>query len=128
MGTFLYGILAMSACLAGINGMQLGFGAIGARMTWDDPRKMNAGTIGCVGQIVTMVFVPLGFGLFTGPLLLVSIFHWPSIYGYLAGALVGVSVNGLVAILPPWLAKKKIERLGEEEETSTRKPPKVAKK
>jgi hypothetical protein len=114
IGSFLYSVLAMSACLAGINGVQLGFGAVGARLNWDDPRKMNAGTMGCIGQIVTMAFVPLSFGLFIGPLFLVSVFQWPILYGYLAGALVGIAVNGLAAILPPWLAQKKIERLGEE--------------
>jgi ABC-2 type transport system permease protein len=126
-GPFLYSVLAMSACLAGVNGMQLGFGAAGARLTWDDPRKMNAGTIGCLGQIITMVFVPLTFGVFIGPLLLVSFFHWPMIFGYVGGGLVGIAVNGVAAILPPWLAKNKIERLGEEAEGSTRKPRKVAK-
>ena len=121
MGSFLYSLLAMSFCLAGVTGIQLGFGAAGANLTWDDPRRMNAGTLGCLGQAITMAFVPLTFGLFIGPLLLVSLFQLPLMYGYLAGGLAGVVVNGVVAILPPWLAKKKIERLGEEEAGSSRR-------
>ena len=113
LGAFLYSILAMSLCLAGMNGILLGFGAAGAKFDWDDPRKMNAGSMGCLGQAITMVFLPLAFGLFIGPLFLVTVFHWPLIYGYLAGGIVGVAVNGIGAILPPWLVQKKVQRMGE---------------
>jgi ABC-2 type transport system permease protein len=113
LGDFFYSILAMSMCMAGINGILLGFGVAGARFDWDDPRKMNAGKMGCLGQVVTMAFLPLTFGLFIAPLWLVSLFHWPVIYGYLAGGVIGVAVNALGAILPPWLVQKKVERLGE---------------
>ena len=41
------------ALLEFIGGILLAFGAIGANFTWDDPRKMNAGGMGCLGQIAT---------------------------------------------------------------------------
>jgi hypothetical protein len=113
LGAFLYSILAMSMCLAGMNGILLGFGAAGAKLDWDDPRKLNAGAMGCLGQVITMVFLPLTFGLFIGPILLVSVFHWPLIYGYLIGGIVGIAVNVVGTILPPWLVQKKVQRLGE---------------
>jgi ABC-2 type transport system permease protein len=113
LGSFLYSILAMSFCLAGMNGILLGFGVAGAKLDWDDPRKMNAGNMGCLGQVVAMVFLPLTFGLFIGPLLLVSVLHWPVIYGYLMGGIAGVAVNLVAAILPPSLARKKVAGLGE---------------
>ncbi len=112
-GIFLYSLLAMVMCLAGMTGILLGFGTAGAKFDWDDPRKMNAGSMGCLGQILTAAFLPLAFGLFIGPLWLAQIFSWPIFYGYLAGGILGVAVNLLAALLPPWLARKKVERLNE---------------
>ncbi len=110
---FLYSFLAMGMCLAGMNGILLGFGTIGANFNWNDPRKMNAGKLGCLGQIITAVFLPITFGLFIGPLWLVSFFHWPIFYGYLVGGIMGVAVNVVGTILPSWLVRKRVERLGE---------------
>ena len=111
--TFLYGLLAMAMCQAGMNGILLAFGVMGANFNWTDPRRMNAGSIGCLGQILTVLFLPISFGFFIGPLLLVSIFGWPQVYGYLAGGIAGVALSMTCAILPPWLVRKRVERLGE---------------
>ncbi len=96
-----------------MNGILLAFGVMGANFNWTDPRRMNAGAIGCLGQFLTSLFLPVSFGLFIGPLLLVSIFSWPQVYGYLVGGILGTAVAGLCAILPPWLVRKRVERLGE---------------
>ena len=103
----------MSFCLAGMNGILLGFGVAGAKLDWDDPRKMNAGSMGCLGQIVAMAFLPLTFGLFIGPLYLASVLDWPVVYGYLMGGILGVAVSVAAAILPPYLARIKVVSLGE---------------
>jgi ABC-2 type transport system permease protein len=110
---FFYGLLATAMCQAGMNGILLAFGVAGANFNWTDPRRMNAGAIGCLGQALTGLFLPIAFGFFIGPLLLVSIFHWAPIYGYLAGALAGIALSGTCAILPPWLVRKRVERLSE---------------
>jgi ABC-2 type transport system permease protein len=113
LASVLYSILSMGFCLAGMNGILLGFGITGAKLDWDDPRKMNAGGMGCLGQIIAMAFLPLTFALFIGPLFLVSILQWPVVYGYLVGGIVGVAVNLVAAILPPYLARNKVTSLGE---------------
>ncbi|MBE3038430.1 MAG: hypothetical protein IMZ62_06430 [Chloroflexi bacterium] len=110
---FLYSLVAVAMCLAGMNGILLAFGALGANFKWEDPRKMSAGNLGCLGQFLTMLTLPLAFGLFIGPLWLVSAFNWPQVYGYLAGFILGVGVTGTCAFLPPWLMRGKVERLGE---------------
>jgi hypothetical protein len=51
--------------------------------------------------------------MFIGPLWLVSFFHWPLTFGYLAGGFVGVAVTAVAALLPPWLVRKRVERLNE---------------
>ena len=112
-GIFLYGLLATAMCQAGMNGILLAFGVAGANFNWTDPRRMNAGAIGCLGQALTGLFLPIAFGFFIGPLLLVSLFQWPQIYGYLAGAISGSAVSALCALLPPWLVRQRVERLNE---------------
>ena len=110
---FLYGLLATALCLAGMNGILLAFGVAGANFNWTDPRRMNAGAIGCLGQALTGLFLPIAFSFFIGPMLLVAVFQWPQIYGYLAGAVAGIAVSVTCALLPPWLVQKRVERLNE---------------
>jgi hypothetical protein len=110
---FLYSLLAVAMCLAGMNGILLAFGVLGANFKWEDPRKMSAGGLGCLGQFLAMLYLPLAFGLFIGPLWLVSVFNRPQVYGYLAGFILGMVVTGTCALLPPWLVRGKVERLGE---------------
>jgi hypothetical protein len=114
LSIFLYGLLATAMCQAGMSGILLAFGVAGANFNWTDPRRMNAGAIGCLGQALTALFLPIAFGFFIGPLLLVVVFNWPQIYGYLAGALAGVAVSATGALLPPWLVQKRVERLNED--------------
>jgi hypothetical protein len=110
---FLYGLLATAMCQAGMTGILLAFGVMGANLNWTDPRKMNAGGIGCLGQILTALFLPISFSIFIGPLLLVSIFNWPQAYGYLIGLIAGIAVCVICAVLPPWLVRKRVDRLDE---------------
>ena len=112
-GLFLYGLLSTALCLAGMTGMLLAFGVMGANFNWTDPRRMNAGSIGCLGQILTAFFVPISFGMFIGPLLLASLLTWPQSIGYLIGAIAGVVTCLAAALLPPWLVRKRVERLSE---------------
>ena len=110
---FLYGMVVVVMCLAGMNGVLLAFGAAGANFKWEDPRKMTAGSLGCLGQFLAMLTLPLTFGIFISPLLIVNLFQWPQVYGYLVGSIVGVAVTGTFAFLPPWLARGKVEQLGD---------------
>jgi ABC-2 type transport system permease protein len=110
---FLYGLLAVAMCLAGMNGILLGFGAAGANFEWEDVRKINSGTMGCLGSILTGLFLPLAFGLFIGPLWVAAVFHLSMVYGYLAGLVMGISVNGICAWLPLKLAEGRIAKLGD---------------
>jgi ABC-2 type transport system permease protein len=109
----LYSLVAISMCLAGMAGILLTFGVLKTNLNWDDPRKINAGGMGCLGQIVTMLYMPLSFGLFIGPLGLAGVLHFPLMYGYLAGLVLGVSLNGLCAWLPLRMVQNRVAKLGE---------------
>ncbi len=110
---FLYGLLAVAMCLAGMNGIQLGFGALTANFDWEDPRKINSGRMGCLGSILTGLFLPFGFSLFIAPLWVVAALQLPMAFGYLIGFVFGTSITGLCAWLPLKMAQSRISRLGE---------------
>ncbi len=114
LGGFLYSLLAVALCLAGMNGILLAFGVLGANFKWEDPRKMSAGSLGCLGQFLTMLYLPAAFGVFIGPLLLANLLQWPPVSGYLVGGIAGMAVTGACAFLPPWLVRAKVERLAED--------------
>ena len=113
LATFLYGLLAVVMCLAGMAGILLGFGAAGANLKWEDPRRMNAGNLGCLGQVLTMLYIPLAFGAFIGPLWLATALNLPQVFGYLAGLVLGGAVSGMCALLPLWLVRSRVARLDE---------------
>lgn len=110
---FIYSLVIVLMSLAGLTGIQLAFGVLGANFTWDDPRKMNAGGMGCLGQLLSIAYLPVVFGLFVGPLGLVGLFNLAPTYGYLAGLAIGSSVALGCASLPLWLIRKRVERLDE---------------
>jgi hypothetical protein len=110
---FLYGLVVMLMCQAGTAGILLAFGALGANFNWDDPRRMNAGSMGCLGQVVTMLYLPVSFGAFIFPLGVVSLLRLPIAYGYLAGLLLGLGLTAFSAYIPLWLVRRRVERLGE---------------
>ncbi|HAE60158.1 MAG TPA: hypothetical protein DCG54_11825, partial [Anaerolineae bacterium] len=102
---FFYGLLVVAMCLAGMNGILLGFGSLSPNFAWEDPRKMNSGNMGCLGSILAGLFLPLSFGLFIGPLWVVAAFQFPMIYGYLAGLVLGISI----CVTCAWLPLKMVE-------------------
>ena len=112
---FLYSLLAVALSMAGMNGIMIGFGAAGANLNWDDPRKMNAGSLGCLGQVITMLALPLLFGLFIAPLGLAVAFRISQVYGYLIGAFLGSGASLACAVLPLKLVEKKVRHLDEQE-------------
>ena len=111
--SFLYGLLAVAMSMAGMNGILLAFGVLGANFKWEDPRKMSAGQLGCLGQFLAMLYLPFAFLLFVGPVWLVPVFHLPPVAGYLGGIILGATITGCCAFLPPWLVRMRVERLGE---------------
>ncbi len=121
LDTFAYNLLVVAACLSGMNGILLGFGVAGANFNWEDPRRMNAGTLGCVGQLITMLFLPIAFGAFVGPLWLAAFLKLPIALGYLIGFGLGAAICILATFLPPWLVRGRVVRLNEDTGTVQRK-------
>ncbi len=112
-GPFLFMMLAVTMCLAGLDGILTGFGAVGANFKWDDPRRMNAGGLGCLGQIVTLLFLPISLGLFLAPLYLAIVLRMPQSYGYMGGILLGVGGNLLCMLVPLKLVERTVRTMDE---------------
>jgi ABC-2 type transport system permease protein len=111
---FGYGLIATMMCLAGMTGILLAFGVAGANFTWEDPRRMSGGAMGCLGQIVSMLYLPISFGLFVAPLGLANFLGFPISYGYGIGLILGCAVTTGFALVPLWLVRKRVEQLGTE--------------
>ncbi len=99
-GQVLYSVVVSGLCLAGMTGILLAFGVLGANFTWDDPRRMGGGAMGCAGQIWAMVFVVVAFGLFVGPIIVAAWLDLPSGYAYLTGLALGSAAALGAAYLP----------------------------
>lgn len=110
---FAYGLIATLMCLAGMTGILLSFGVAGANFTWEDPRRMSGGAMGCLGQIVSMLYLPISFGLFVAPLGLANVLQFPLSYGYVIGLILGCAVTAGFAFVPLWLVRTKVEQLGQ---------------
>ncbi len=110
---FLYSILALGACLGGMAGIEVAFGAAGANFTWEDPRRMNAGNMGCLGSILAVLYVPLNLALFFVPLVVINLMALPQILGFLVGGLLGLGACIAAVIIPMRLLEPRVNKLGE---------------
>ena len=112
-GLLLFALPAVALSLAGNAGINLTFGILGANLAWEDPRQMQRASMGCLGSIVMMVYLPLTWLLFFGPAILAAVLGVPQVIGQTAGLAFGGLVSGVCALGPLWLVKRRVERLGE---------------
>jgi ABC-2 type transport system permease protein len=111
--TLLFGLLVVALCLAGEAGLGLAFGVVGVNLEWDDPRRMIRGPLGCLGMLVSMVYMVVMLGLFFVPPLAFAAFGGPQAAGQLIGLALGGLASLACALLPPWLVHERVARIGE---------------
>lgn len=103
----------LALCVAGNVGLSLTFGITGANMIWEDPRQMQKGGSSCLGALAAMVYLPVCLALFFIPPLIIQYFEMPVWIGNLLGLVVGGGFSLICAILPLWLVRHAVKRLGE---------------
>jgi ABC-2 type transport system permease protein len=113
LGVLLYGLPVVVLTIAGVAGINLSFGVRGANLTWEDPRQMSRGTIGCLGTLVSLVFLGLSLVLFFAPPLLLPLIQVPEIFGQIAGLVLGGVLCLAATLLPPWLVRRNVASIGE---------------
>ncbi|MFM8321886.1 MAG: putative ABC transporter permease subunit [Chloroflexota bacterium] len=113
LGVIVYSAVAVGLGLAGSTGLSLTFGILGTNLTWEDPRAMQHGSLGCLGVLATMTYLPVIMALFFVPPALCALFDIPLPVGQVLGLSAGSLVSLGLAIVPPLLARKTVARFGE---------------
>ncbi len=108
-----FGLAAVALIIAGADGINLAFGVSGANFDWNDPRKMMSGNAGCLGSLATIGYLLISMALFFGPPVVIALLKWPAIIGQIVGLVIGGAATLTCAIVPLWLVRKKVAKLGE---------------
>jgi ABC-2 type transport system permease protein len=108
-----YSLVVVAFTIAGVAGLNLAFGVVGANFEWEDPRRISQGALGCLGALVSGACLLLCLFFFFGPLVLFEIFGISTTIGRLIGLLLGLSVSLSLMIVPLWLVRQRIPRLAE---------------
>jgi ABC-2 type transport system permease protein len=114
LSVLIYGMTMIAFSTAGAVGISLSFGVAGANLKWENPRGMVRGTTGCISSLVSFLYLGGIVAVFFGPTVLLSILNLPSMYGILAGLLIGIPASLVCAYLPPRAVLNRVARIGEE--------------
>ena len=112
--TMVFGLLVVVLTIAAAAGLNLTFGVIGANFKWEDPRRITQGGIGCLGALTSFVFLGASMLLFFGPAVLLKMIGGPPVAGELAGLALGGLFCLACGIIPLWLVRGRVARLGED--------------
>jgi ABC-2 type transport system permease protein len=110
---FLFGLGVVALSLAGTGGLNLAFGVTGANLTWEDPRRMNAGWSGCLSGFISLTYLVFTLGLFFIPPAILSGLGLPEVAGQLIGLTLGGAVSLACAIIAPRVVARRVARIGE---------------
>ena len=110
--SMLVSLLATALLLAGVNGIYLAFGVVGAKFDWENPNQMGR-TVGCLGSLAGMAYLPVCFSLFIGPALLTGILGLPAPLGQSIGLVLGGAAGIAAAVIPLMLVEKRVATLNE---------------
>ena len=105
-------LLAVAFALAGVTGIYLAFGTVGAKFDWENPAQMNR-AVGCLGSIAGMIFMPVCFILFIAPPLLAGLLGFPVLAGQLVGLLLGGAACAAAVVVPLGIVEKRVAMLNE---------------
>jgi hypothetical protein len=98
--------------IGGLTGIYLALGTRGAKFDWENPAQVYQ-TVGCIGMLVSALFLPICFAAFIGPSIIAQLLNFSSIAGRLAGLLLGGFICLLAAFVPLALVEKRVSSLSE---------------
>jgi ABC-2 type transport system permease protein len=113
LATLAFSLVVVTLSVAGITGLNLAFGIIGANFEWDDPRRIPQGALGCLGFLVSGICLLICLMFFFGPPIIFEPLGVAPILGHLMGILSGGIVCLALAIFPLRIVRNRIPRLAE---------------
>ncbi len=113
LSTLLFGMPVVALCTAGAAGVNLAFGVASVNLDWQDPRHMMRGTMGCVASLASFAYMGVAALLFFGPPIGAVLLGAPEALGQIAGLALGGVLGLVCAILPPWLVRGRVAKIGE---------------
>jgi ABC-2 type transport system permease protein len=113
LGTLAYSLVVVALTVAGVTGLNLAFGVIGANFEWEDPRRISQGALGCLGALVSGFCLLVCLLFFFGPPTLFELFGSPPAVGRLIGMVLGSAASLCLIFVPLWLVRQRIPRLAE---------------
>jgi hypothetical protein len=108
----IFSLIGIWVILAGLTGVSLALGVQGAKFDWENPSQIRR-TIGCIGQLIGMMFLLACFLLFAAPAVLAGLFHLPAIVGLLAGLFLCSAASAFAVIIPLSLVRDRVATLAE---------------
>ena len=109
-----FALLVFALSMAGLVGIDLAFGVSGAHFNWDDPRKMQRSSSGCLSALLSMAYFGVSLLLFLAPTLAFTLLGLPIIYGKLLGLLLGSGLSAVGVIVPLRTVWDRVAKLNEE--------------
>jgi len=113
LGTLVYSLVVVALTVAGVTGLNLALGVIGANFEWEDPRRISQGALGCLGALVSGFCLLVCMLFFFGPPTLFELFGSPPAVGRLIGIVLGSAASLCLIFVPLWLVRQRIPRLAE---------------
>ncbi|HPL28912.1 MAG TPA: hypothetical protein PLG21_12750, partial [Anaerolineae bacterium] len=107
-----FSLAVVALCLAAACGIFVAFGVAGAKLDWEDPRQMVSGATGCLGALATAVTMVVALALFAAPQIGLALIGWPPLAAQFAGLALGGAFCLACALVPPWLLRGRVPRLG----------------
>jgi ABC-2 type transport system permease protein len=113
LSIMLFGLAVVSLSISGSAGINVAFGVTGVNLTWEDPRRMNSGWSGCLGMLLSFLYMGISLAFFFGPPVLLSALGLPEIIGQAIGVVVGGAFSLTCAVLPLRLVAPRVARIGD---------------
>jgi ABC-2 type transport system permease protein len=113
LDTIAYSLVVVALTVAGVTGLNLAFGVIGANFDWEDPRRISQGALGCLGFLVSGFCILVCLFFFFGPLILFELFGSSPALGHMVGIVLGSAASLGLIIVPLRLVRQRIPRLAE---------------
>jgi ABC-2 type transport system permease protein len=111
--SLLYGAAVVALALAGLLGICLAFGATSVNLEWDDPRHMVRASVGCVAALASMAYMGVAAAFFLGLPVLIAMLGGTAGWGQLSGLVLGGGLSITCALVPPYLLRHRVARIGE---------------